>query len=88
MSSFIGSDKELDGFGNTSMNLSLSYCISINMMHVYTNNLNNTNNSVNVIYLFSNCSQKKLNAKFLVQLIMMMFAIYLSCIKIEAVYVV
>ena len=37
MSSFIGSDKELDGFDNTCM--SLSYCISINMMHIDTNNL-------------------------------------------------
>lgn len=36
MSSFIGSDKELDGFGNTCMSLS---CIFINMMHIDTNNL-------------------------------------------------
>ena len=88
MSSFIELDTELDGLDNTSMNLSLSYCISINMMHVYTNNLNNTNNSVNETCFFSNCSQKKLNAKFLVQVIMMMFAIFWSCIKVEAMYVV
>ena len=37
MSGFIGSDKELDGFDNTCMNL--SYCILINMVRIDTNNL-------------------------------------------------
>ncbi len=63
MSSFIESYKELDGFGNTCMNLSLYYCISINMMHIYTNNLNNTNNSINVIYLFVRLFPKEIKCK-------------------------
>ncbi len=85
MSSFIELDKELDGFDNTCIDLSLSYCIFINMIHIDTKNLNTTNNSVNEL-IFSNFSQKKLNTKPLVQLILIMFAVYLPYIKIEAVY--
>ncbi len=87
MSIFIELDKELDGFDNTSIDLSLSYRNFINMMHIDTKYLNNTDNSVNELFFFE-VFLKEIKYKISFQLIKTEFAIFLSFRKIEVVSIV
>jgi hypothetical protein len=58
MPSFIKLYKELDGFYNACNELSLAYCNSINLMRIDNKKANNTNNSVNELYLISMFSKE------------------------------